>query len=225
VKRELQIHSVPTRAEQIRTAVEIVAILAAGLWALYTFVYEQRIKPLSEQAEFSVPTTVTQGPTVNGVVFLEIHKRVENNGNVPIDIAAEALNVYGEKIVKAGRVQQTKTPFAVELRADVPRQPVALLFSKVKLRRGAVGGDPHTSFYLPPHSSAEQIFVVAIPAHTYPAVLVTRVDYIRKAPIWPTIPVRIVKARLGGYTLDATSLDGENDSENEYPIDPGPQPR
>lgn len=44
--RELRLHSVPTIAEQARISVEIVAILAAGLWALYTFVYEQRIKPL-----------------------------------------------------------------------------------------------------------------------------------------------------------------------------------
>src|ERR1700678_1890730 len=110
VKRELHVHSVPTRAEQVRTAVEIIAILAAGLWALYTFVYEQRIKPLSEPAEFSVPTTVTQGPTVNGVVFLKIHKRLENTGNVPIDIAAEAVDIYGEKLVNSKtRVRRIQT--------------------------------------------------------------------------------------------------------------------
>jgi hypothetical protein len=221
VKRELHVHSVPTRAEQVRTAVEIVAILAAGLWALYTFVYEQRIKPLSEQAEFSVPTTVTQGPTVNGVVFLTVHKRLENTGNVPIDIAAEALSVYGEKIVNSGgHVQLTKTPFAIELRADMPRRPVALLFSKVNLRSGAVGGNPKTSFYLPPHSSAEEDSVIAVPAHRYPAVLVSRVDFIRKAPISPAIPVRIVRSRLGGYTLSSSPINGEYDSEYEYPITP-----
>jgi hypothetical protein len=221
VKRELHVHSVPTRAEQIRTAVEIVAIVAAGLWALYTFVYEQRIKPLSEQPEFSVPTTMTQGPTVNGVVFLEIHKRLENTGNVPIDIAAEALSVYGEKTENSGgHVQLTKTPFNVELRADVPRQPVALLFSKVNLRSGAVGGNPSTSFYLPPHSSAEEVFVVAVPAHKYPAVLVERVDFIGKAPIKPAIPVRVVRGPLGGYTLSSDPVNGEYDSENEYPIKP-----
>ncbi|HEY1429870.1 MAG TPA: hypothetical protein VGF18_09875 [Candidatus Tumulicola sp.] len=221
MKREFHVHSVQTRTERLRTAVEIVAILAAGVWALYTFVYEQRIKPLSEQAEFSVPTTVTQGPTVNGVVFLTIHKRLENTGNVAIDIAAEALNVYGEKIVRSGaRALRIRTPYTVEVRADIPRKQVALLFSKVRLRSGAVGGNPKTSFYLPPHSSAEEDFVVAMPAHTYPAVLVSRVDFIRKAPIKPAIPVRIVRTKIGGYTLDSTSLDGEYDSDNEFPIDP-----
>lgn len=221
VKRDLHVHSVPTRAEQIRTAVEIVAILAAGIWALYTFVYEQRIKPLSEPAEFSVPTTVTQGPTVNGVVFLTIHKRLENTGNVPIDIAAEALSVYGEKIAtSSARVKRQESSVQAEVKADVPRKPVALLFSMARLRSGAVGGDPKTNFFLPPHSAAEQTFLVAVPAHVYPLVLVSRVDFIRKAPIVPKVPVHIERTGLGAYTLAPFSLDGEYDSEDEYPIKP-----
>jgi hypothetical protein len=202
-------------------AVEVIAILAAGVWALYTFVYEQRIKPLSEPAEFSVPTTVTQGPTVNGVVFLTLHKRLENTGNFPIDIAAEALSVYGEKIVKSsGRVQRQETSVAAQVNADVPRKPVALLFSYAKLRSGAVGGNPKTSFFLPPHSSAEQVFLVAVPAHVYPLVLVKRMDFIRKSPIDPKVPVHIVRTSLGAYTLTPAALEGEFDSEDEYPIKP-----
>lgn len=221
MKRDLHVHSVPTRAEQVRMAVEVLAILAAGIWALYTFVYEQRIKPLSEPAEFSVPTSVTQGPTVNGVVFLTIHKRLENTGDVPIDVAAEALDVYGEKITaSSARVQRMESRVMAQVKADVPRKPVALLFSVAKLRNGAVGGNPNTAFYLSPHSAAEQVFLVAVPAHVYPAVLVTRIDYIRKAPINPKIPVHIVRSRLGGYTLVPTALNGEFDSEDEYPIKP-----
>ena len=221
MKRDLHVHSVPTRVEQVRTAVEIVAILAAGIWALYTFVYEQRIKPLSEPPEFSVPTTVTQGPTVNGVVFLTIHKRLENTGNVPIDVAAEALSVYGEKIMMSStRVHRMQTRFMSQVTADVPRKPVALLFSLAKLRAGAVGGNPNTAFYVPPHSANEQVWLVAVPARVYPVVLVTRMDVIRRAPITPKVPVRIVRTSLGAYTLAPTALDGEYDSEDEYPIKP-----
>lgn len=221
MKRDLRVHSVPTRGEQIRTLVEVVAILAAGIWALYTFVYEQRIKPLSEPAEFSVPTTVTQGPTVNGVVFLTIHKHLENTGNVPIDVAAEALSVYGEKLVKSsGRVARMETPVLAHVYADVARRPVALLFSVAKLRSGAVGGNPNIAFFLPPHSSAEQVFLVAVPAHVYPVVLVKRMDVIRKAPITPQVPVHIVRTLFGAYTLAPTALNGEYDSEDEYPIKP-----
>ncbi|HXM07858.1 MAG TPA: hypothetical protein VN936_10355, partial [Candidatus Acidoferrum sp.] len=89
-----------------------------------------------------------------------------------------------------------------------------------KLRSGAVGGNPRTSFFLPPHSSAEEVFLVAVPAHTYPVVLVRRIDFIRKAPITPRVDVRIVRSLLGGYWLTSTSLDGEYDNRDEYPIKP-----
>ena len=35
----------------MRSVVEIVAIVAAGFWALYVFAYEQRSKPASEPPE------------------------------------------------------------------------------------------------------------------------------------------------------------------------------
>lgn len=221
MKRDLRVHSVPTRADQVRMAVEVVAILAAGLWALYTFVYEQRIKPLSEPPEFSLPTNVTQGPTSNGVVFLSIHKRIENTGNVPIDVAAEALSVYGEQIATSSRrVKRLETSATAQVRADVPIKPVALLFSIAKLRAGAVGGNPKSNFFLPPHSSTEQVYLVAVPAHVYPVVLITRIDYVRRAPITPRVLVHIERTALGGYTLAPISVNGEFDTQDEYPIKP-----
>lgn len=219
--RDLRVHSVPTRAEQIRIVVEIVAIVAAGLWALYTFVYVQRIKPLSEEPSFSVATTVDQSATVNGVVFVTIHKRLVNTGDVPIDVAAESLSVYGEQIVRQpNRIKRIETSTRAELSADVPRKPVALLFSMAKLRSGAVGGNQKTALFLPPHSAAELDFLVAVPARLYPVIRVVRKDYIEKAPIVPKIPVRIVRSRLGAYDLQPTGIEGEYDSEDEYPIRP-----
>lgn len=217
-ERSLHVHSIPTRAERIRTGVEIVAILAAGIWALYTFVYEQRIKPLAEAASFSVSTPVDQSAARNGVVFLTIHKRLVNTGNVPIDIAAEALSVYGEVMMTESRREvRSETKTRAQVSADVPRRPVALLFSMVKLRDGAVGGNPNTAFYLPPHSSGEEVFLVAVPARRYPLVLIERKDYIKKAPIVPKIQVSIVKTR-GAYDLQPTAINGEYDSEDEVPI-------
>jgi hypothetical protein len=220
MRRELHVHSVQSRAERLRTAVEIVAIVAAGLWALYTFVYEQRIKPLAEAPQFSILTTVDQGPTTNGVVFLTIHKRLENTGNVGIDIAAESLGVYGEIVEpRNGRIRRITTPTSAEIDADVPRKAVALLFSFAKLRSGAVGGSP-TSFYLPPHSAAEEPFLVAVPAKRYPVIEIVRKDYIGKVPIVPKFSVRIVRTPLGGYSLQSPQLYGEWDSDTEYPIRP-----
>lgn len=219
MSRELHVHSVPTRAEQIRTAVEIIAIVAAGLWALYTFVYEQRIKPLGEPPEFSLPTIVDQGPTIDGVAFLTIHKRLENTGNVPVDIAAESLTVFGEKVGPlTGHVERNVTPIFSEIKADVPRHQAAVLFSMAKLRSGAIGGK--TNFYTPAHASQEQTFLIAVPAKAYPLVLIERRDYIAKAPITQKIPVRIVRTPQGAYTLQSSVLEGEYDNRIEYPIRP-----
>lgn len=219
--RDLRVHSVPTPAERARIIVEIVAILAAGMWALYTFVYEQRIKPLSEPASFSVPTTVDQGATVNGVAFLTIHKRLDNTGNVPIDIAAEALSVYGERIMQqTRRIRRTETLTSAKVLADVPRLPVALLFSMAKLRSGAVAGNPKSGFFTLPHSSADETFLVAVPVNAYPVILIVRKDYVGKAPIAPKIPVQIVRTRLGAYDLRSNQMQGEYDNYLEFPIRP-----
>ena len=220
MSRDLRIHSIPTRSEQIRTLVEIIAIVAAGIWALYTFVYEQRIKPLSEAPEFTLPTIVNQGPTVNGVVFLTIHKRVENNGNTPIDLAAEAITVYGEILEPAKRVTNRKTATSAVVIADVPRKPVRVLYSYAKLRSGSIGGDQTTSFFLPAHSANEETFLVAVPAKRFPVVLVERIDYVEKAPIAPKIPMKIIRTPLGAYQLDSPEINGEYDSQSEYPIKP-----
>jgi len=218
--RDLRVHSVPTWAENLRTGVEIVAIVAAGLWALYTFVYEQRIKPLGEAPSFSVPTTVDQGPTVHGVTFLTLHKRIENTGNVAIDLAAEALSVYGERIESASaRQTRVETPTHVTFTADVPRSPVKLLYSTAKLRSSAVAGS-NTDFVVPPHSAGDEDFLIAVPAGIYPVVLVRRKDYVVKTNIPAKIPITIVRGDLGGYDLRSTVLQGEYDSQYEFPIRP-----
>lgn len=218
--QELHVHSVRTPAERLRTTVETVAIVAAGVWALYTFVYEQRIKPLSEAPAFTVQTTVEQGATVNGVTFFTVHKRLVNTGNVPIDVAAEALTVYGERVMAQPRRVVRESATSAEIRDDVPRKPVALLYSIAKLRNGAVGGNQNTSFYVPPQSSNEEDYLIAVPAKAYPVLKVVRKDFIKKAPIFPKISVRIVRTQLGGLGLAASELEGEYDSEHEYPIRP-----
>ncbi|HET6277087.1 MAG TPA: hypothetical protein VFE16_14250 [Candidatus Cybelea sp.] len=218
--QELRVHAVRTPAEQVRTAVEVAAIVAAGLWALYTFVYEQRIKPLAEAAAFTVRTTVDQGATVNGVTFLTVHKRFENTGNVPIDVAAEALTIYGERVMARQRRVLLESSTRAEIRDDVPRKVVTVLYSIAKLRNGAVGGNQNSSFYISPQSSNEEDYLVAVPVKNYPIVKVVRKDFIEKAPIFPKLSVRILKTKLGGFDLQAPHLEGEYDSEYEYPIRP-----
>lgn len=220
--RDLRVHSVPTWGENLRIAVEIAAIVAAGAWALYTFVYEQRIKPLGEAPSFSVPTTVDQGPTVNGVAFLTVHKTLQNTGNVPIDLAAEAISIYGERLSTRIVARSSNSGWQAEVRNDVARQPVALIYSKGKLRSAATGGNA-TDFVVPAHSSGDETYLVAVPVRAYPVILVKRKDYIFRPPQSTKLDARIVKTPLGGYDVSSPSVTPgyyEYDSEYEFPVRP-----
>jgi hypothetical protein len=218
VRRELRVHSVPTRAEHVRTVIEVVAILAAGIWAIYTFVYEQRVKPLLERPSFALPTDVEQGGTINGVAFLTIHKRIQNTGNVPITIVAEALSVYGETVDRKLATRRRETAQNAEVYADVPHTPTTLLYSFAKLRSGAVGGSELSNFMAPPHTSDEETVLVAVPARRFPVVLIVRKDYIRRFPVETKVPVKIVRAPDGSYDLKSSDASGEFDSAAEYAI-------
>jgi len=220
MSRELRVHSVPTRAEHWRTVIEIAAIMAAGVWAIYTFVYEQRIKPLSEHASFTTPTTVEQGPRLGGIVFLTIHKGLQNTGNVPVAIAAETLTVYGERLRDRRSVRRRTTPLAAEVYDDVPRRPADVLYSFARLRNGAIGGSPMSNFMAPAHASTEEDTLLAVPLHLFPVVLISRKDYIARFPIGPKIGVKIVRDEQGAYDLQSVDASGEYDSAAEYAIRP-----
>jgi hypothetical protein len=103
--------------------------------------------------------------------------------------------------------------------ADVLRQPIKLLYSTAKLRSGAIGGDA-SDFVAPPHGSLDETYLVVIPAHAYPVILVVRKDYVFKPSGNVKIPVRIVRSRLGGYDLQSSITQGQYDSQYEFPIRP-----
>ena len=158
---------------------------------------------------------------MNGIAFLTIRKRLENTGNVPIDIAAEALSVYGERIVPSSKgYNRIETSTSVQVRADVPRKPVTLLYSFAKLRSGAVGGNQKTNFFLSAHSSAEEDLLVAVPVKSYPVVLIVRKDYVGKAPIRPKIPIQIVRTQTGRVRLKIERAPRRIHTRDEYPIRP-----
>lgn len=62
-------------------AVEIIAIVAAGLWALYVFAYEQRLKPASEPPSLRLTGSLHKLGTHNGLIQLAIKATISNNGS------------------------------------------------------------------------------------------------------------------------------------------------
>jgi hypothetical protein len=88
-----------------RDVVEILAILAAGVWAFYVFAYENRIKPSlgNPQVEFS--TTMTKVAERNGTIAVSLDTEMRNVGQVPAHFIGYAIWVFG---VKATRLPQPR---------------------------------------------------------------------------------------------------------------------
>ena len=64
----------------MRDVVEILAIVAAGAWAFYTFVYENQIKPTLEKPEAQVESVLTKLGERNGLVAVRSRVTIANVG-------------------------------------------------------------------------------------------------------------------------------------------------
>ncbi len=90
-------HSHP--ATVVRDVVEVVAILAAGIWAFYVFAYENRIKPSMASPEVDVTASIQRLSERNGLIAVGVRLRLHNIGTVKAHFLGVALNVYGQRVL------------------------------------------------------------------------------------------------------------------------------
>jgi hypothetical protein len=83
----------------VRDVVEIVAILAAGMWALYVFAYEQRIKPASEPPSLVLTGSLHQLGAHNGLIRLGMNAVITNNGHTNATLIATSFAADGLRYV------------------------------------------------------------------------------------------------------------------------------
>lgn len=82
----------------LRDVIEIFAILAAGIWAFYTFVYENRIKPAELPPSLVVEATMQRIGAHNGLVAIRLHERIRNVGSTRVQVLGYALYATGQKV-------------------------------------------------------------------------------------------------------------------------------
>lgn len=85
-----------------RDVVEIVAILAAGIWALYVFAYEQRIKPANEPPSLLVAGSLHRVGERNGLVQVGFNGSVRNTGHTDVAIVALGISANGVRYTANG---------------------------------------------------------------------------------------------------------------------------
>lgn len=82
-------------AETVNSAVQTLAILAAGAWAVYTFVYEARIKPGLEPPSVSVTSSLERAGTRGDLVALRSTVTRRNVGQTGVRVLALTYNMIG----------------------------------------------------------------------------------------------------------------------------------
>ena len=91
-----------------RDVVEIVAIVAAGIWAFYTFAYENQIKPSFADPELNFVVTMEKLGQRGPLIGVRLHTEIHNVGTVQANLVGLLYWVVGK------RVEPT----------DLPRKPI-----------------------------------------------------------------------------------------------------
>jgi hypothetical protein len=94
----------------IRDMVEIVAIVLAGLWAIYTFIYVERIKPGFEEPRVVVTGSIARVGVRGNLIALRYESTIHNTGIVPFSIVATAVSAIGIRYA-ATKVPDDRTRF------------------------------------------------------------------------------------------------------------------
>lgn len=82
----------------VRDVIEVIAIIAAGAWAFYVFIYENRIRPSFAQPDVNVTATLQRLGERNGMIAVGLRTDFHNVGTVKAHFLGMAVNVYGQRI-------------------------------------------------------------------------------------------------------------------------------
>jgi hypothetical protein len=185
----------------LRHIVEAVAIVCAGVWAFYTFVYQEKIKPAGEPAALNLHVyfvSIGHAPQRDVVKLVtDLH----NTGKTEIDIAADGFNVWGERYAPAQRIRIHDAGPRYDYRADLPIVSRRLVAAFVELRDMAVGGRRGERLRIEPGATETITDVFAVPPQAYDLLHAQVTAIPVKTDRTDPVPVNVTHNRIGGYSI------------------------
>ncbi|MBV8638831.1 MAG: hypothetical protein JO322_12180 [Candidatus Eremiobacteraeota bacterium] len=147
----------------VRDVVEIVAILAAGIWAFYVFAYENRIKPSMANPDIDVTASMQKISERNGLIAVSLHVQFRNIGTVRADLLAAAINVYGQRVLETEpRAGREAHPLRYVFAGYCKTGPLVPVYSNAYVTHH---GDPATTEYtdVDPGSTLDDYWTFYVP--------------------------------------------------------------
>ena len=130
MSRELHVRSHLSPIEHWRHLIEILALVAAAVWAIYVFVYQERIKPASEPPSFQSQITVRREVLSAKKEYVEVEIDLNNTSHTLASLAGMTVNVYGRSMSSTSS-ERIESPLGgiTELNRTLVLSPPTLLYS------------------------------------------------------------------------------------------------
>lgn len=130
MSRELRIRSHLSPVERLRHIVEITAFIAAATWAVYVFVYQERIKPASEPPSFQTQVAVRREVLSATKEYVEVEIDLNNTSRTLASLSGLIVNAYGRTMASTAS-ERIESPLdgVTELNRTLVLSPPTLLYS------------------------------------------------------------------------------------------------
>jgi hypothetical protein len=202
-----------------RHVIEAVAIVIAGVWAFYTFVYQEKIKPAGEPASLNDSVAITRLGRDARREVLGIAVRFVNTGKTEIDIAADAYNVWGDRYGARERSTSVERHGYHAYASSIPRASRRIVERFAELRDAAVGGVVGTHIVLEPGATETVADVIVVPRGEYDVIHAQVVAVPVKTSDPEKVHVSIERRRNGGFWLHTPDA-FEDDNDTDFALIP-----
>lgn len=134
-------HGPHSAAALARDIIEVLAILAAGAWAIYTFIYVERIKPAADPPSLVMTGSLHKLGERNGLVQFSYGGVIRNNGRTHVYLIGEGYTVDGFR-VKTNSTPVLTQPYrgALEYDRDARIASEAVIYRRYSLTHYADPG-------------------------------------------------------------------------------------
>jgi hypothetical protein len=147
------------------------ALVLAGAWGFYVFVYQERIKPAAAAPSLEITFRLERAGTLRGgAPVVRTVLRFHNTGTVATDVYAEAYTLFGVRYGTPRATRHRVDDGEVVDDASLPKAKPELVYGSTLLRDAVRGGTSGRHIFLRPGDAFDELSYIAIPPGRFQAV-------------------------------------------------------
>ena len=214
------IQLIEDRWANVRHIAEAIAIVAAGLWAFYVFVYQEDIKPAHEPAALVLSISIHRlGRDARHEILL-VGIDYRNVGKTEIDIAADGFDLWGIRYASHIRPRALFSKHGADIYNDVPEVSRSLIRASMELRARARNGDPRRHIIIEPGATESVDTTVVLPRGAYDALQALVIAVPAKTSANGKLNITITRPPQVGLWLGGSGNWDEDDDRTDFALVP-----